>query len=263
MREFLRSYWARFATRPVLIGWLATSLLAALSGPFGTYERLGFAERLILWTACIFIATLIYVLVQELINAVRPVLTGWWETVAVGTALSLLFTPVLLAATYETAIQTGDDQITTLLVIAAAVFLVPVAITAASPRWRDSRAKADAPGSAPRLMRRLEGGAGEILRVTVRDHYVDVFTDAGKETLLMRFSDALDELEGAVGLRVHRSHWVSRHAISRLEEDGQRLFVRLHCGDRVPVSRGYRDAVEAEGLPRWNPLVEEVSGPGY
>ncbi|MEM6825160.1 MAG: LytTR family transcriptional regulator DNA-binding domain-containing protein [Pseudomonadota bacterium] len=250
MKDFLRSYYKRVATPPVVVAWLATSLLTTLSGPFGTYEVLNIAERLVVWTVCTFFAFLIFILVQEGIRAVRPMLTGWRETFAVGAALSVLFTPVLLAATHETAIQTGSDKITTLFVIAAAVFLVPVALTAAAPIWTLWRNSAPDQPTSPRLRRRLGEDAGEILHVTVRDHYVDVLTDTGRSTLLMRFSDALAELEGVAGFRVHRSHWVASEAIRRLEDEGGRLFVRLRCGDRVPVSRGYRDALEDAGLPR-------------
>ncbi len=73
-------------------------------------------------------------------------------------------------------------------------------------------------------------------------HYVQVFTDAGNEMVLMRFGDAIAEAKGCEGMQVHRSWWVARSAVAdSLQSDGK---IELDIGDGilVPVSRSYRSA---------------------
>ena len=70
----------------------------------------------------------------------------------------------------------------------------------------------------------------------MQDHYVEVHTAAGSELLLLRFRDALREVEGVDGLQVHRSHWVARNAVARVERrrGGGRVALRLVNGSKVP-----------------------------
>lgn len=106
---------------------------------------------------------------------------------------------------------------------------------------------------APRLLDRLAPEQrGELLRLSVRDHYVDVVTTTGKSALLMRFADALRELDNLDGMRVHRSHWVAASAVIGLTRMRGKVFLCLRCGECIPVSRTYQDAVtrRLEGCPR-------------
>lgn len=101
----------------------------------------------------------------------------------------------------------------------------------------------------PRLLDRLpEDVRAGVVSVSVRDHYVDVETEAGKASLLMRFSDAIAELEGVDGDQVHRSHWVAWNHVTGAERLGNKLAVLMRCGRRIPVSRNHRDKLEARGL---------------
>ena len=89
------------------------------------------------------------------------------------------------------------------------------------------------PGSAPgaRFLDRLPEKLGrDLVYLKTADHYVEAVTTAGSTLVLMRFADAVDELDGAGGLRVHRT------------------TLRLTGGHEVPVSRTYMAAVRAAGL---------------
>ena len=98
---------------------------------------------------------------------------------------------------------------------------------------------------APRLMRRIAAEVqGDLVSMTVRDHYVDVVTSAGPSSLLMRFGDAIHEAEPVEGLQIHRSHWVALAAVQGVERDGPRLFVLVSGGQRLPVSKAHRAKVE-------------------
>ena len=101
--------------------------------------------------------------------------------------------------------------------------------------------------AAPRLLARLNTTHGTtVARLTVNDHYVDVYLSNGeKERLLMRFADAVAEMDGVAGVATHRSHWVAEDKILRLTKDGTRDFLELSCGTQVPVSRRFRPSVAA------------------
>lgn len=94
------------------------------------------------------------------------------------------------------------------------------------------------------LLRRLPAPMrGEIHVVSSANHYVDVRTVRGVTSLLLRFSDALDELGETPGLQIHRSHWVADRAVAHLRRAGNRLYVVLSCGNELPVSRTHARAV--------------------
>lgn len=76
-----------------------------------------------------------------------------------------------------------------------------------------------------------------ILALGVEDHYVRVHTADRSEMLLMRLSDAIDEMDGIEGERTHRSWWVARDAVRTSRRDGRNLRLILHNGLEVPVSR--------------------------
>jgi hypothetical protein len=101
-----------------------------------------------------------------------------------------------------------------------------------------------------RLLNRLAlERRGEILALSMEDHYVRVFTDAGESLILLRLSDAMAEVRDVQGLQIHRSHWVAARAVDGTERlsDG-RLRVHLVNGLTLPVSRTFARAVREAGL---------------
>jgi DNA-binding LytR/AlgR family response regulator len=53
----------------------------------------------------------------------------------------------------------------------------------------------------------------------------------------MRLGDAIQELDGLEGERVHRSWWVARQAVAEARMDGRRACLILTNGLEVQVSR--------------------------
>ena len=75
--------------------------------------------------------------------------------------------------------------------------------------------KAEDATSRPVIYQRLPGDVvGDLMAISGSDHTVRVLTDCGSTSIRLRFSDALREVEGVSGLRVHRSHWVADAAVS-------------------------------------------------
>lgn len=79
----------------------------------------------------------------------------------------------------------------------------------------------------------------DIISMSMQDHYVEVRTGQGKELVLMRFSDAIKEVEGIAGTRLHRSHWVADHHLQSIEKRGIRSFAMVSDGTELPVSDTY------------------------
>ena len=124
----------------------------------------------------------------------------------------------------------------------------------ASEAIADARPVSDAhgpagasPGQAARLearfLDRLPPEVGrDVIYLKVSGHYITVITTAGSGILLMRFADAVAELEGA-GMQVHRSFWVAYRHITAIEQREGRTVVCLTGGEVVPVSRTFVAAV--------------------
>lgn len=121
-----------------------------------------------------------------------------------------------------------------------------VAQAEAVAQWAAAQKRADTETN-PLIERLPKECQGELLHISGRDHYVDIVTDAGNASILLRFSDALREVSGCAGMQVHRSHWVADVAVTGLRRDAHRLFVQLQSGVELPVSRPH--AKEARN--RW------------
>lgn len=84
---------------------------------------------------------------------------------------------------------------------------------------------------------------GNLLRLSVQDHYTEVVTSRGRELVLLRFADALRETGATPGLRVHRSHWIADAHVESLERRDGKLAIIVGDGTVIPVSRSYAGEV--------------------
>ena len=84
----------------------------------------------------------------------------------------------------------------------------------------------------------------------MEDHYVRAHTPHGSELILIPLRQAVDELAGVEGLRVHRSWWVARAAVEGAAEGGRNLRLRLRGGLTAPVARSAVAAVREAGWLR-------------
>lgn len=103
--------------------------------------------------------------------------------------------------------------------------------------------------AAPRILSRIKPGLGaRLTRLTMQDHYVEVFTTKGSQLVLMRFADALEEVEPTPGWRIHRSHWVAEAAMADIRRSDGKTFVVLTDGAELPVSRTYLPDLKEAGV---------------
>lgn len=96
-----------------------------------------------------------------------------------------------------------------------------------------------------RLPLKLRGA--EIWAVEAEDHYLRLHTSRGQDLILMRLSDAIDELAGLEGEQVHRSWWVARDGVTDVERGDGRAVLTLKNGVKAPVSRTYARVIREKG----------------
>lgn len=250
---------------------LGLGLVLGLIGPFGTYDLLAVAPRLTYWLAIVSVNWLLADAVLRWVAAMAgdrmpaPRLTvplsgaclaavpatgvvalanglsgiGWPGNVA------LLFGQVLLLlAAIALPVYTWEDMQERI-----AARPDPAPAGDAPPAPPASAAKAPQSG-AERLSlftARLPGPLeGRLLCLEMQDHYLVVHHSGGAEMILCRMEDPAREL-GDLGRRIHRSWWVAADAVDRVEREGQRTFLHLIDGRRVPVGRSFRPDLKEAG----------------
>ena len=253
-------------------GFLVTVGLLAYLGPFGTWASLTIGDRLLFWTTTVganwFVAYIVFfITIQSFVARNRPT-WGALVLAALITALPGTATVWLVVAIYLDH-QSSDifgimqlyAQVLVLhLVIGSLVYhliekkLQPrqvareaAALESSEAREREATESEAMPEAA--LLARLPARSrAELLHLRMQDHYVEVHTAVGSELLLLRFRDALREVEDVNGHQVHRSHWVARSAVAGVERrSGGRVVLRLVNGARVPVSRSFAPALKNRG----------------
>lgn len=63
----------------------------------------------------------------------------------------------------------------------------------------------------------------------------------------MRMRDAIERLEGADGLRIHRSWWVAKNAVVSVRRDGRTAIITLTGNHEAPVARDMMPQLRAAG----------------
>ena len=272
---FARAFATLFSPLTIVV-WFFAIVVAVIAGPFGTLEAMGLGTRVVFWIIVLSVSVCLGYLVREFAMAtVGPSRPGLTDLAAVG-LLTVIFAPFVwglirfIGVSGDRAPPTLAEIFFYVFVVAGAVFVVRrltpgiesqtyrfmprKLMPQSSARATDTAERAADDqiysGPSPRLWRRLPPSArSAVLRISARDHHVDVVTKTATTSLRMRLKDAIDEMEPVEGYCTHRSHWVARRAIVRVGREGpQKIYVELTNGDRVPISRTYRPALEEAGI---------------
>lgn len=242
-----------------------------MMGPFGTYTTMEAVPRLMYWASINIVSIVVAFLVRLVIADWLPPMSRNLQEALMPFLFSLVFTPFLQFVNHDLLRWQANTQMSTLglfvfnALVAATILVVRrwlgFAFLVGMTPGPEASGAAVMPGGAapqrPRFQARLAGATGRVMRLTVDDHYVIAFCDDGTEhRVLMRFADAVAEMEGQDGFYTHRSHWVSAHAARRgMRMDG-RDMLELVDGSLVPVSRTYRPVLDARGFAgATSPLV--------
>ena len=88
------------------------------------------------------------------------------------------------------------------------------------------------------LLSLINAGRGtRLIRLNMRDHYLEAHTCRGMQLIHMRFTDAVSALDGFNGLQIHRSHWVNRDEVTELVKHGGKMFFKMSDGAEIPIAR--------------------------
>lgn len=237
--------------------WAILTVVVAVAGPFGTYRTLDLPLRLALAAVLIGISIGAAAAVRAIIVGVVGVRGFWRCALLTAGCLGLLVPSMCLLALklppYKMHMQMPGwwelSLFGALCSLSLSAYRKGTDRRSLSPakgaRQADLGTERAAEHASPRILDRIpDDSRGELLSISVRDHYVDVRTTEGEASLLMRLSDAIAETEGVKGAQVHRSHWVAWAAVTGAEKTITRLVLKLSDGTVVPVSKTYRSLVE-------------------
>ncbi len=227
-------------------------VMFAVVGPFNTFERLPFPTRLAYWATTMIGSWFIAMMSIALVHAAM-----WqvdWPAFAkllIGSALSAFPIAVFLNWIIEWFFNVPEP----LEYWTQVAYALPICITfgimvhfALSGSQGDN-AEPDTDDSPNLLMERLpHAKRGPVLHMTMQDHYVSVTTNKGTELVLMRMADAVAALAKEDGLQIHRSHWISKSAISDVKRENGQPVVVMNDGKEFPVSRTFVKAAKDAGV---------------
>jgi hypothetical protein len=243
-----RQRWQRFALDLLLLA--GVGLVMAELGPYRTLDTPQLL-RTAYWLLAVIGSGLVGIVVDE---ALGPRIRGFWLRIA---TVSLAITPPVTLFIYAlNASMLGLPRRPWLLPQLGWQVLVVMLLvmTLRALAWRrivETRTIVMPPlpeaERAFRLRLSAKRRAARLIAIEAEDHYVRVHTDSGSELVLMRFSEALEELTQAYGYRLHRSWWAAAEAIEAVRWKRGGGEARLAGGISAPVSRHYAAALKQAG----------------
>ena len=248
----------RTLSRPmywVIVG--AVIFMAALAGPYFTLERMTFPERVVFWGATLIVSavtmTFLNIFAAELGRragvhwSIAAALAGAVGTMPVAGSLYLAqglvtgFAPGWTSwAPLSAVLISVAPSALAVSVFVELVLRLQQGDTSASSPSAESVEPVPALTITP-FQKKLPAHLGhDIVAVRAQDHYVEAFTPQGSAMVLMRLSDAEEQLAPLNGLRVHRSWWVNLSHIARMERGANGPEIVTTLDQRIPVGRSYR-----------------------
>ncbi len=240
-------------TRTRIAIWAVLTVVATVTGPFGTYDGQAWQVRLLYWAIIVAISVFLSKVIRLAVEY-RLRHQPFWLIEAVFT---LIVVPILTFAVIvisRSILDVDLERLPNPWLIFFFVFFVTTCVVALRTSLQSFGylSIADATAKqviAPRLLDRLDDAdCAPILRLSGDGHLVEIVTAAGTSKVRMRLVDAIREMEPVIGYRTHRSHWVAHAAISGVEREAAKTFLCLSNGDRVPVTRKYRASLEEAGV---------------
>lgn len=263
MSAFVQKFKQEIRSGVSMIFWAGLIFFVALTGPFGTYAAYSFGQRLLAVTPLLAAIMLVGLVIRVLVFSALPPWRYRSATVLNAGLASLIIAPMLDQFLHripptDTVSYPGLGELM-LLVFSLSLGLSSLRRSVAAAEDASFLPAEAAPAFTvppepetprlPRLLQRLDvADPGALWSISVRDHYVDVQTSVGTNSLLMRLSDAMAETDPVEGAQIHRSHWVAWAAVEGVERDGTKLFVVLTGGARLPVSKNHREKLVLRGL---------------
>lgn len=250
MSSALREFKSRLYS-PVRLGFfVGVTLFCALASPFHTSEAFGTFGSALFWPIAVALAMSLAVALDQSLEKFDDTL-GVVGGILMKTGLFSMIYSAFIIGLSELFYQHEDGDTVSFWYLFFNIFTIYAVVTTSihfiKPVFRTNLPE---PVEAePAFLKRLAPKLGTaLMRVSSQDHYVEVQTEAGKDLILMRFADAVGELQGYDGVQVHRSHWVSRAAVADVDRKKGKIALILKDGTEVPVSRSFKADAETAGL---------------
>lgn len=236
-------------TRPqVLLVLAGVAVVLGMSGPFDTYSSMRPGPRLVYWALLVFMTYATgfttSVILSDLLVKLVP--SRWPRVLLSGVSAGFCVSLVLAVFNFLALENPEFPAVWTANLLPA--IAIAVIVTALLETFQTNVPEAQDTAIANLLDRLPLDKRGRLVSLSVSDHYVDVVTTQGREMLLMRLGDAIQEAAFTPGLQVHRSHWVALDQVSQVRRTGETALLITSTGDEIPVSRTYMGVVRKSGL---------------
>ena len=230
----------------VFIFFVAVAILSVL-GPFGTYDNLPWMLRVMYWALVVagvafFMHVPIIVCLATKSLSSLPIIIRIWIGAALGSVpgtaivvfVTAIFLPPMMAA------ESIPSVVLQVFFLSAVIGPIEY-----MPRYLKQADAPPPPIETPLHKRLPPETTHDIVSLSMQDHYLEVTTTDDRHLVLIRFADALSEIKGLPGQRIHRSHWVAERHVTGLARDGGKPVAKLSDGRQLPISNTYLDASEA------------------
>lgn len=208
-----------------------------LSGPFGTLEALPSGFRLIYWGLIVLTTSMLAMWLHMLIRHQRRITIPLITVVSTGFGVLVACIVLLLSLLllYPIDRYPSHFELISYSFPSAALIFFLSALVRRSMSVPNNSLEVEMPA----LFDRLEKipHAKQVLSLTAQDHYVEVSTDLGSELCLMRLSDAIEQVKPIAGFQIHRSHWVAKSAIKKVDANATAPKVHLSDGRKLSISK--------------------------
>lgn len=245
LQSALREWRAHMAQPVRAAALVGVALILAIIGPFGTAEAMRPLPRLIYWATVTGLGYSAGYAANRLADRLAPQALLTRIGVAGGMTGLLAFIIVYLTNGLALGYWPGGMA---LAVLAGNVFGI-AAIISAIFQLAYSPGQAMPPAGPPPILDRVPlDKRAALVALSVEDHYVRIRTTKGEQMVLMRLADAIREVGGTPGLRVHRAHWVALAHVASVMRKGDGAILHMTCGADIPVSRANMAAIREAGL---------------
>lgn len=220
--------------------WLivcGVTMICFISGPFGTLEILPLGFRLVYWTLMVLPTAALGVWLHTLVRVNEW--RNFFSICVVGLVFGVVASAIIIILGFAllSPIQKYPGALDLFFYSFPSATLIFIS-TVFLDNWRHEYPKNEEK-LRPILLSRLKKypNAQHILSLVAQDHYVEITTELGSELCLIRLSDAISEVAPIDGIQIHRSIWVAKSAIKKVNANSFKAEVMLMNGNVLKVSQ--------------------------
>lgn len=245
----LRELRAHLGAPEVLAIQAGIGILLGISGPFGTFDGLALLPRLIYWMGIVFgtyaLGSAVSLLVIDRLDA----RSDWPVALKVFRGGIIIGLGVVVFLGLWNLPFFGWQGLFGQVLVAGMLASFGVAWIVLGLRTVFPDPATSSETRLPALLQRLPlEKRGALIALCATDHYVEVITENGRELVLMRLADAIEETAPTRGVQVHRSHWIALAQVRGVERRGEGALLDMGDGLEIPVSRRHMSTIRAAGL---------------